>query len=109
MGLQLDYTTEHGVVLTESYWKITFVQIDILNQIWQIHLSGYRDINAKADKKPIDQKIFYIVGDQFEIGYAKITNTTDNVIKISYDIVKSLTEINGIPYINPFTEAIDII
>lgn len=86
-----DYVNPAGVKIT--YWKVTELYINVLQQIVRIRLSGYISKEARDNgKEPLETKYFNIPPQKFQ-SYFNI-NTLEyegfNPIKMSYEYIKTV-------------------
>jgi anti-sigma-K factor RskA len=92
MALQMNYTDQFGNVNSASYWRVTFVAVDILAQNARAVLLGFKDADAFTNRKqPIGSKDVNVQGDSFAqmmTAYQTGGGNTD-LFALAYSVAKS--------------------
>lgn len=85
MALKKTIETKYGN--TASYWRIVQLNISYLGQVSHIELAGYIDEDSrKANKQPIDGRVFDFSGDDFPFN----EDEPQNEREIAYNKIKAL-------------------
>lgn len=91
--MALKKAVPHASGIDVEYWRVTKVEIDLLNGFGCFTLSGYVNEDIRnAGGKPLMQREFRLNGDEFAAVFADTTadlESYDNIIAQIYDIVKA--------------------
>ena len=87
MAKELLFNTGWGIDLPKSYWKISNINIDTINQQIRVNLMAYKDkAAADTDKNPIDSKSYDFKGSAFLGWYNQvIANKNLNSFEWAYN------------------------
>lgn len=94
MAFELNYTSETGANFPQSYWKITKIEIDIVNKQLIYTFSGYKDKEAAGnDKRPIASRIYRIDRAQnenykFSLIIKGIDDGSLNLLTVGYNLAR---------------------
>lgn len=94
MAFELNYTSETGANFAQSYWKITKVEIDIIDKQIIYTFSGYKDKDAATnDKRPVAYRTYRIDRAQnkdykFTEIFKAIDAGTMNLMQVGYNLAK---------------------
>lgn len=89
MALQMFYTDERMVAYTASYWAITHVTVDALNNHADFCLTGWASKSARQAKaQPVGSKAFTIANKEFKAALASEEAGDASVRTIGYEVAK---------------------
>lgn len=91
MGLQVTYTNGQGIEFTESYWKISNINFHPIRRIFDVEITGYKDVAAKtAGKQPIEYRHYSLPPEYFADWQAKVVDseTNGNILQVAYNMIK---------------------
>lgn len=96
MAFQRLYVDERGVEYPASYWRITYVEIDVGRRYGVAVFTGYRDREARfQDRHPIDSKIYHLSGDVFLEKYARhLEPGGPNIMELIYEYALTVKDTN---------------
>lgn len=96
MGKVLEYNTNAGINLPESYWKVGHIHYDAINRSVRVHFLAFKDIDASdANKAAIDAKIYDFSGDGFLDFQAKVVQNQEvNPIEWAYNKAVEVKDIS---------------
>lgn len=94
MAKILDYTTDQGIDLPESYWCVRQIDIRVDELKARVFFSCYKDKESRlAGKSPIASRNYLIFGEQFSDYYTKVIEDRKNPAEAAYEFVSSLEDV----------------
>lgn len=98
MAFEINYSSETGADFPQSYWKITKVEIDLVNRQIIYTFSGYKDKEASAsEKRPIAYRTYRIDHAQnpnykFTDIAKGISDGTLNILSVGYNLARDIQD-----------------
>lgn len=97
MAYELNYTSETGAVFPASYWKVTKVEIDVLNRTIIYTLSGYKDQAAANDKRPVAVRTYKVERNlnkdyKFADLMSGFNDGSLNLLGVGYNLAKDIKD-----------------
>lgn len=86
MAKELNFSSGWGVDFPKSYWKISHISIDAINQLVRVQILAYKDkAAADTNKDPISSKSYDFKGIDFLDWYEKIVSRDSNPFEWAYN------------------------
>lgn len=103
MAFKQNKSLPSGIVLTEAYFKIAKVDLDVINKRLEVTINIYKDQECRNnDMLPVESSLFAAYEQDFEelFNIAEIDKQDVNVIKQAYKFLRKQSD---------FAEAIDVL
>lgn len=85
MALKKNFLDARGITLPDSYWRVSKIEIDIVQGKAAITLLGWRDQTAREQNlAPVGGVKIEVAGAEFATEYAKEIAKQSNLAEISY-------------------------
>ena len=94
MAKQLNYNHPNGTNYPESYWRITYLLVDMNKRYAQFVFNGFVNKQARLDgKEPIGVRYIEIRDSLFDFYFQEVTLKTKNPQEVGYEYCMNFKDV----------------